>query len=118
VNEIGLNLDLHTFVAMTAVSNAVDRALETIVVPSPVSCVDAREINGGLVVLVGTEDGTIRRYASASYKVTKALRGLSKGVSWLRFSTLKDEEDCFWVSSGMEVRNFLRVKILPLTSIH
>ena len=91
---------------MTAVSNvpnAPDMPFDVIAVPSPVSCIDARDMDNSLVVLVGTEDGTIRRYASPSYKVTKALRGLSKGVSWLRFSTLKNEEDCFWVSSGMEV---------------
>jgi hypothetical protein len=98
--ELGLG---HTMGAITGVSNAPDMAFEVIAVPSPVSCIDARTVDKGLVLLVGTEDGTIRRYASPSYKVTKALRGLFKGVSWLRFSTLKNEEDCFWVSSGMEV---------------
>ena len=103
---------------MTAVSNAPDMAFEVISVPSPVSCIDARDEDEGLVILVGTEDGIIRKYTSPSYKVTKALRGLSKGVSWLRFSTVKDEEDCFWVSSGMEVRNPSHVKAYYLTSTH
>jgi hypothetical protein len=88
---------------MTAASNVPDITFEVIAVPSQVSCIDARDTDKALIILVGTEDGTIRRYTSPSYKVTKALRGLSKGVSWVQFSTLKNEEDCFWVSSGMEV---------------
>ena|SRR5258708_26010265 len=103
---------------MTAVSNALDMTFEVITVPSPVSCIDARDVDKGLVILIGTEDGIIRKYASPSYKVTKALRGLSKGTSWLRFSTAKDEEDCFWVSSGMEVRNPSYVRVYYLTSTH
>lgn len=103
---------------MTAVSEALDVTFEVITVSSPVSCVDAREIDDGLVILVGTEDGIIRKYASPSYKVTKALRGLSNGVSWLRFSTAKDEVDCFWVSSGMEVRNHSHVKVYYLISTY
>lgn len=101
---------------MTAVSNVLDTTFEIIAVPSPVSCIDARAVDNGLVILVGTGDGIIRKYASPSYKVTKALRGLSKGVSWLRFSTVKGEEDCFWVSSGMEVRNLSHVNAYHLTS--
>ena len=88
---------------MTAASNAPDMPFEVISVPSQVSCIDARDTDRGLIILVGTEDGTIRRYTSPSYKVTKALRGLSKGISWVQFSAVKNEEDCFWVSSGMEV---------------
>lgn len=113
------NFDAHqVFGEMTAISDAPDMALEIIAIPSPVSCIDARDIDEGLVILVGSEDGTIRRYASPSYKVTKAMRGLSKGVSWLRFSALKNEEDCVWVSSGMEVRDLSYVKSLPLTPTH
>jgi len=88
---------------MTAASNAPDMPFVVIYVPSQVSCIDARDTDRGLIILVGTEDGTIRRYTSPSYKVTKALRGLSKGVSWVQFSAVKNEEDCFWISSGMEV---------------
>jgi hypothetical protein len=95
---------------MAVAPNAPDMSFEVISVPSPVSCIDARDTDKGLIILVGTEDGTIRRYTSPSYKVTKALRGLSKGVSWAQFSAVKNEEDCFWVSSGMEVRGFSFVK--------
>ena len=97
---------------MTAAFNAPDIPFEIISVPSQVSCIDARDTDSGLVILVGTEDGTIRRYTSPSYKVTKALRGLSKGVSWVQFSAVKNEEDCFWISSGMEVWNFSYVQSL------
>jgi len=42
------------------------------------------------------------------------LRGLSKGVSWVQFSAAKNEEDCFWVSSGMELLKYnLSAEIHP-----
>lgn len=116
--EVEFNLDPATLGAMTTVSNAPDITFEIIAIPSPVSSIEARDTDRGLVILVGTEDGTIRRYTSPSYKVTKALRGLSKGVSWVQFSTLRNEEDCFWVSSGMEVRNLSHGKSLqPYTTL-
>ena len=99
---------------MAVASNASDMTFEVISVPSQVSCIDARDTDGGLIILVGTEDGTIRRYTSPSYKVTKALCGISKGVSWVQFSAVKNEEDCFWVSSGMEVQFLSRQRSTAL----
>lgn len=70
--------------------------------PAPVSSIDAR--NDAL--LLGCEDGTVRRYQLPESRVRKALMGLSGAVSWLRFSPLKGQHDHIWLACGMDLFHF------------
>ncbi len=55
------------------------------------------------VVVLGCEDGSVRRYDLPETKVQKALIGGGNGISWIRFSVTKGEEHYVWLASGMEV---------------
>jgi len=66
--------------------------------PSPVSCMATRES----ALILGSEDGTVRRYTLPDTKVKKALLGLANNVSWIRFS-VKGKEEHVWLATGMSV---------------
>lgn len=67
--------------------------------PNPISCMTVKET----ALVLGSEDGTVRRYALPETKVRKALMGLGKNVSWIRFSSVKGKEDHVWLAAGMAV---------------
>jgi len=67
-------------------------------IPSPVSCIDARDA----MVVLGCEDGSVRRFDLPETRVQKALIGTGKRISWIRFSVAKEEENCVWLATGME----------------
>ncbi|KAG8827412.1 hypothetical protein FRC17_007841 [Serendipita sp. 399] len=67
--------------------------------PSAVSSMDAK----GSTVVLGCDDGTVRRYHLPEKRVRKAIMGLGASVSWLRFSSLKGQENSVWFSCGMNI---------------
>lgn len=67
--------------------------------PSPVSCMDIVES----AIVLGCEDGSVRRYDLPETKVQKALMGGGNGISWIQFSAVKGEEGCVWLATGMDV---------------
>lgn len=78
--------------------------------PAPVSCIDLRKLDSALAIIVGTEDGTLRRYdydaqvVSNKPAVQKAVRLPGRSISWVRFSERKGEEEFIWITVGMSVR--------------
>jgi hypothetical protein len=54
-------------------------------------------------LILGSEDGTVRRYILPDTKVKKALIGLANNVSWIRFSSVKGKEEYVWLATGMSV---------------
>ena len=68
--------------------------------PSPVSCMDAVDS----VVVLGCEDGSVRRFDLPETKVQKALIGGGRSISWIRFSSARGEGNRVWLATGMEVR--------------
>ncbi|KAG9053379.1 hypothetical protein FS842_008269, partial [Serendipita sp. 407] len=71
----------------------------SIEVPSTISSMDAKND----IVVLGCEDGTVRRYRLPEKRVRKAIMGLGASVSWLRFSSLKGQENHVWFACGMSI---------------
>lgn len=70
--------------------------------PSPVSCIDIVDS----VVVLGCEDGSVRRYDLPATKVQKALIGEGQSVSWIRFCSVKGKEHYIWLATGMEILQY------------
>jgi WD40 repeat protein len=66
--------------------------------PSPISCMDVVDS----VVVLGCEDGSVRRFNLPETKVQKALIGAGKCISWIRFSSARGEQNSIWLATGME----------------
>ncbi|PVF98872.1 hypothetical protein CPB86DRAFT_704384 [Serendipita vermifera] len=83
--------------------------------PSQVTCMDVE----GTTIVVGCEDGTLRRYVLPDVKVTKAVMGLGGSVSWAKLSDVGTEKEHVWISSGMNLFKFtLSVSTSEVSTIH
>ncbi|KAF8844904.1 WD40 repeat-like protein [Paxillus ammoniavirescens] len=76
----------------------------TLQIPAQVSCLSLDEPQQ---LFVGSDDGSVRIYDMATFKVLKAIRGLGAVSSIALHSQTKSSPTCLWVASGKQALSFL-----------
>ncbi|KAF9246467.1 WD40-repeat-containing domain protein [Melanogaster broomeanus] len=86
----------------------------TLQIPAQVSCLALGEPRQ---LFAGSDDGSVRVYDMATFKVLTAIRGLAAVSSIALHSQAKSSPSCLWVASGRQVLSFhLGTDKLILTS--